>query len=134
PTGNGIGVRVERRLRDGDLAVGLAPGDQLHPGEQIHVLMQKTAGTIYDVTVLYLDANWNVRCLYPLAGRSSRLESAASANFELVNWSTLTDDALGAESVWVLAVPRGPSDPEVNLSYLAGSEVLTRGGLEQNAA
>lgn len=134
PTSDAIHVRVERRARGGSQVAPLQPGDRLHPGEEIHVLLQKTADAIYDVTVLYLDANWIVRCLYPIDRRSARLEREARAEFELVKWTTVTDDALGAESVWVLAVPRGPSDPEVNLSYLAGQEILTRGGLEHDAA
>lgn len=134
PTGEAIQVRVEHRARSGEAAARLKPGDQLRPGEEIRVLLQKSADAIYDVTVLYLDANWNVLCLYPERGRSARLEREARAEFDLTDWVTVTDDALGAESVWVMAVPRGPSDPEVNLSWIAGQEVLTRGALEQDAA
>lgn len=134
PTGDAVQVRVEHRARAGEAGARLKPGDQLRPGEEIRVLLQKSADAIYDVTVLYLDANWNVLCLYPESGRSARLEREARAEFELTGWVTVTDDALGAESVWVMAVPRGPSDPEVNLSWIAGQEHLTRGALEQDAA
>ncbi|MFN0006325.1 MAG: caspase family protein [Planctomycetota bacterium] len=134
PTGEAVQVRVECRARAGEAARRLKSGDQLRPGEEIRVLLQKSADAIYDVTVLYLDANWNVLCLYPESGRSARLEREARAEFELTDWVTVTDDALGSESVWVMAIPRGPSDPEVNLSWIAGQEVLTRGALEQDAA
>ena len=134
PTGDGIQLLVERRARAGSPVGLLRPGDRLNPGEEIHIVLQKNTDAIYDVTVLYLDANWTVQCLYPDTNQSARLEREVRGNFDLVNWRTVTDDALGAESVWVLAVPRGPSDPVLNLSYLAGHEMLTRGGLESDAA
>ena len=134
PTNDAVHVRVERRARAGVAGTRLEAGDRISPGEELRVLLQKSADAVYDVTVLYLDANYGVQCLYPQDGRSARLEREALAEFELTSWIPVTDDALGAESVWVLAVPRGPSDPEINLSWISRQQHLTRGALEQDAA
>ncbi len=130
-----LDVRVERRSGPRAAPADLAPGDVLRPGDEVRVRLRKQADAIYDVTVLYLDANYGVQCLFPAPGRPARLEREANKDFELTGWIGVTDDALGLESLWVLAVPRGPSDPEVNLSELAQDQVpLTRGALEKDAA
>jgi hypothetical protein len=129
-----LDVWIERRLRGSTKAQRLQARDVLRPGDEVQVKLKKSGGRIYDVTVLYLDAAYRIQCLFPKAGRSGRLEPKADKDLELTGWITVTDDALGAESLWVVAMPRQESDPERTLHRLADDAITTRGVEEEQAA
>ncbi len=96
----------------------LAPDALLHPGDEIRVRLQKKSDAIYDVNVLYLDANHGLQHLFPVGGSTPRLEAGARETLELTGEMTITDDALGLEHVLVFATPRSPASPTIDLRGL----------------
>lgn len=134
PPDSTLSVWLERRALGSTRVERLAAGDVLHPGDQVRVMLQKSGAGIYDVTVHFLDANYGIRCLFPVAGGNARLEPKADAALELVPWTGVTDDSLGVETLWVLAVPRGPSDPVRSVAEFAQDPTTTRGAAEEKAA
>jgi hypothetical protein len=60
-----LDVWIERRLRGSTKAARLSERDVLRPGDEVQVKLKKSGGRIYDVTVLYLDANYGIQCLFP---------------------------------------------------------------------
>ncbi|MBL8861731.1 MAG: hypothetical protein JNK02_06930, partial [Planctomycetes bacterium] len=129
-----LDVWVERRPRGGAVAVRLAPGDRLVPGDELRVMLHKTGGGIVDANVYYLDASHGIQRLFPRAGGTARLEPKAEAPLEIVSWTPVIDDALGIENLWVLAVPRGPADPVLALQDLSQDPTTTRGLAVESAA
>jgi len=134
PPDSTLSVWLERRASGSTQVKRLEAGDVLHPGDEVRVMLQKSGAGIYDVTVHFLDANYGIRCLFPVGGGSARLEPKADSALELVRWTGVTDDSLGVESLWVLAVPRGPSDPVRSVAEFAQDPTTTRGALEEKAA
>ncbi|MCY2960499.1 MAG: caspase family protein [Planctomycetota bacterium] len=134
PPDSTLAVWLERRARGSTRVERLDAGDVLRPGDEVRVMLKKSGAGIYDVTVHFLDANYGIRCLFPPAGGSARLEPKADAALELVPWTGVIDDSLGVESVWVLAVPRGPSDPVRSVAEFAQDPTTTRGLAEEKAA
>jgi len=127
-------VWAERRVRGSASGARLEAGDRLVPGDELRVCLKKSGGGIVDANVYYIDGNDNIQRLFPGDGQSPRLEPKAGAEFELVRWTPVIDDALGVESLWVLAVPRNPSDPVLELRDLSQDPTTTRGITDEKAA
>ena len=121
-----LDVWVERRVDRGWQRAerGLA----LTPGDEIRVRLQKHGDAIYDVNVLYLDANYDVSPLFPPLGRSPRLEPGARDVIDLTGALSITDDALGLENVLVFATPRSAASPVLDLRNLEQRGGQLRGG------
>ena len=114
------GLRVEL-VRGGK---PVEPGSVLRPGDEISLLVQNTTGHRYDVTVLLLDAHYNVMEGFP-HDRSATLRPQDNRELKIGPF-TVTDDSLGIEHQIVLAVPRDERDPEINLAWLAGPGLRPR--------
>jgi S1-C subfamily serine protease len=114
------GLRVEL-VRGGK---PVEPGGVLRPGDEISLLVQNTTGHRYDVTVLLLDAHYNVIEGFP-RDRSATLRPHDNKELAIGPF-TVTDDSLCIEHKIVLAVPRGDRYPEVNLAWLAGPGLRPR--------
>jgi len=128
-----LDVWVERRERGSSAVRRLEAGAGITPGDEIRVCLKKSGGGIVDANVYYIDANYGIQRRFPLDDRSPRLEPKAGAEFEIVPWTRVTDDGLGVESLWVLAVPRKPSDPVLALRDLSQDPTTTRGWSEEKA-
>lgn len=127
--GKELDVWVERKPPHGR-AHRLQPGETVHPLDQIRILLAKSSARIFDVHVFYLDAGFRRVRLFPRSGATPRLEAEAQKSLELTSWLTVVDDGLGLEQVLVLATPREPASPVLDLAWLEQEGTLrgTAGG------
>jgi S1-C subfamily serine protease len=109
---SGLRVQLVRK------SAPVEPGSVLHPGDEVWLVVQNTTGRRYDVTVLLLDAHYNLHVGFPV-DRSATLRGNDKNELRIGPF-TITDDSLGVEHQIVLAVPRRENDPEVNVAWLAG--------------
>lgn len=111
---------VECRPLRGGSAITLEDGAVVHPGDRVRLRLAKSGDGLFDLFVLYADARLGITTLFPRAGASSRISGRLSEELELTGgWNTVTDDAQGAERIVVLAFPRTPGQPVVELGGLA---------------
>jgi len=97
---------------------GFAPHDhmQLCDGDQVTVDLSNPRFEPVDVTVLYIDAAYGVKTLYPYAAdESARLEPKGRQRFNI----QIADEPSGVERLLVLTAQVTPQSPIVSFSSLA---------------
>lgn len=118
----GLEVWAEVR-RAGRAPKPIAPGQTLAPGEELRIRARKSSQTIVDLNVFFVDAHHGVTAIYPRSGSSARLGTDVTGEQTLLDWTALIDNSLGIEHVLVIAQTRGPSDPVLDLGFLAQREI-----------
>jgi hypothetical protein len=100
-------------------------------GDHLRITLTNRGDAPVDVTVLYLDAAFQIQSHYPtmkqaLSGLSNTLHPGQSHNVTI----RLNDSTIGLENILVLGVARDPVDPPVNFAFLAQAG-LTQAGFDR---
>lgn len=130
----GLKIEVRRKAAgpDGEEYVPLKSGGTFRPGDEVKIILTNTSGRIFDVTVLFIDADNGIQCFYPPRYRSTRLSHLETKPVEIPEKSdiVINDRQLGVEHLLIIAIPREGNSEEVTFRWLAQDSLLvrTRGG------
>jgi Caspase domain len=138
-----------KRLQDLELSLHLktkATGntEQISPGElrrvsngdKLEVLVSNRSSWPVDVTVLYLDSDFRVQCLFPRGGQSPRLAPTVGVKSLGATFNSKTS---GFEHLLVIASQGRSTQPAADYSFVADADMgqersLTGRGLEDAVA
>lgn len=135
--GAGAGPDIKlTRLPGGRSGAGeqIRPGStpRLRAGDEVQFEIANRTSTAFDLTLLYVDAEYGITPQFPVGGGLNRIEPGATLRSAEVYGGQghrgilLTDDPLGTERLIVLAVPAQSQDRPADFSFLAQPGIAVR--------
>lgn len=119
--------RTNDQIRSGTLA-------RLRAGDVVRFAVANKGDRPADVTLLYLDAEYGIKVLYPAQGQLNRLEPGdvlRSEDLAPTNGGILLDaNTVGVERLIVLAVSARPHGSQVDFAFLAQTGTQSRSGAD----
>ncbi|EMI44944.1 caspase family protein [Rhodopirellula sp. SWK7] len=95
--GEVLGLQL-RVLADGSIVPWKSDGRTMTDGQRVVVEIQNTSHEGVDVTVLYVDSNYGITCLYPRIGEYNRLAAGDIDRIKL----TVSAETTGIENIVVI--------------------------------
>jgi hypothetical protein len=97
---------------------------KLYSGDIVEFKILNNGQTAADVTLLFLDSQYGITAMYPLAGRLNRIKPGGEDHTKI----RIEANTVGVERMLVIAVAAEPNQPNADFSFLQQQTLPTERG------
>jgi hypothetical protein len=111
-----------RAKESAPLPDGVLP--KLYTDDTVEFKIRNNGPQAADVTLLFLDSQYGITAMYPLAGRLNRIKPGGDDHATI----QIDADTVGVERMLVISVPAQPNQPNADFSFLQQPTLPTARG------